>query len=575
MYDAASHEGREHAELLLARHSAMEAERANWEPIWERIAELLLPRGQSFTSKRTQEGELRGERVFDNTPSLALDRYAAAVGSMLCPETSQWHGLRVPDPDLGEDDEIREYMELATRMLFAYRYAPKTNFSSQAHECWLSQGAFGSSCLFVDESIGRGGATLLRYRSIHLAEVFFDLDAQGLVDRVHRGRFELKAYQVAQLCALPENDPRRWIMPEAVKRALDGPRPNPNAKFEFIHCVYPNEDANPDRADWSGMAFSSVYLSVADKQIVNRGGYRTMPYAVGRYVTGPREIYGRSPAMTVFRDILMLNEMNKSVIRAGQLHVEPPAIIAEDGALAPFSMAPRALNPGYLTGQGEELVKFLRPEGELGIGLELIQDRRTAVNNAFLVTLFEILVESPDMTATQALLRAQEKGQLLGPTLGRQQSEKLSDCIVRELDILSFAGVLPPMPEALLEAGGAVQIEFKSPLNRLQRADDAIGILKTIEALTPLAAQDPGVLDRIDIDKAAKIIAEAQGAPAEATRSDDEIAALRQAREQQINIQQAIQAAPLLGKTARDLAQASATAGNSPPATPYVQPASE
>lgn len=553
-------------------HSQMESERANWESLWEKISEYVFPRAQQFTSRNITQGELRGEKVFDNTPTLALDRFASAVGSMLTPDTMQWHGLKVSDPALAEDEEVKEYLELAARLLFQHRYAPKTNFSSQAHECWLSNGAFGASAMFVDESLGAH----MRYRALHLSEIFVGENHQGLIDRVHRGRFELKAYQVEQLA----NDPdpvKRWVMPECVRKALDGRngRPNPNATFEFLHCVYPNEEWNPRYSDYRGMDYASTYVCVQDRCVVNQSGYRTMPYAVGRYVTGPREIYGRSPAMVVFRDILMLNEMNKTMIRAGQQYVDPPWLIHEDGALQGFSLQPRALNPGMVSDDGKPLAMALRPEGELAIGLELIQDRRTAINDAFLVTLFQILVEDPDMTATQALLRAQEKGQLLGPTLGRQQSEFLSVIIAREIDILSAAGVLPPPPEQLMEADGGISIEFKSPLNRLMRADDAMGILKTYEALSPLAAIDPTVLDVLDIQKGARIIAEASGAPADALRTASEIAEIRQEQKQQADIEQLVKAAPQLGKTARDIAQASATSGSQPQPIPYVQPGAQ
>ncbi|MGE0533155.1 MAG: portal protein [Hyphomonadaceae bacterium] len=554
----------------MSRHAEMEAERANWDSLWERIAELVFPRSQFFTTKSLTQGDLRGERVFDNTPALALDKFAAAIGSMLTPETMQWHGLKISDPALAEVEEVKEYLELVARLLFQQRYAPRTNFSSQTHECWLSNGAFGTSALFVDEAMGSS----LRYRAMHLSEIYIGENHQGQIDRVHRGRFELKAYQVEQLANLPEGDPRRWVMPECVKKALSdvGGKANPNATFEFIHCVYPNEQWMPGFADYRGMAWSSVYVCVADRSITNVSGYRTMPYAVSRYVTGPRETYGRSPAMTVFRDILMLNEMNKSVIRAAQLHVDPPFLLSEEGAATPFSMAPRALNYGYMNDDGSPLAQSLRPDGDLVVGLELIQDRRTAINDAFLITLFRILVENPNQTATEALLRAQEKGQLLGPTLGRQQSEFLSAVIEREIDILSAAGVLPPPPDILLEAGEAgVAIEFKSPLNRLQRADDAVGIIRGIEALQPLAAINPRVYDLIDPVRAARVVFEANGAPADVIRSDDQIAEMDEQQQQQADLEMMMQAAPAGAKAIKDLAGAQALSQNVPRALPPPQ----
>lgn len=546
-------------------HADMEAERTNWDTLWERITERLWPRAQQFTSKDTLQGELRGEKVFDNTPALALDKFAAATGSLLTPETGQWHGLRSTDEALNEDEEVKEYLEAAARVLFSARYAPRTNFSSQVHECWLSNGALGTSALFVDEAMGRS----LRYRAMHMSQIYIGENHQGQIDRVHRGRFKLKAYQVEQFANNP-NPIHRWVIPPRVRKALDDKKPN--QEFEFVHCVYPNDKPDSRYADFRGMAYVSVYLACDDMMIVNESGYRTMPYAVGRYVTGPGETYGRSPAMTVFRDILMLNEMNKDVIRAAQMQVDPPLLVSDDAALSPFQMQPRALNYGYLNDAGEPLMQALRHEGELAVGLEMIQDRRELVNDAFGIKLFQILVDRPNITATEALLRAQEKGQLLGPTLGRQQSEFLSVMIERELDILSMAGVLPPMPEQLMESGGAIAIEFKSPLNKLQRSDDAVGIIRTIEALSPMANIDPSVLDVIDYGKAARIIAEASGAPADALRTAEELAQLSDERRAQADLENLVKAIPAGSKAALDMAQAEATAANMPQPIPQVMP---
>lgn len=568
-YDNNSSEGRARAEHLLRQQGEMESERANLDTLYQRIAERVCPEGEIFTTKHGMQGELGGERVFDNTPGLALDRFAAAIVSFLVPDSEQWHGLKSEEPEIAEDEEVKEWCEQATDVLFAVRYRSQANFSAQMYSNIRSLGAYGPWCMFVDETMGAG----LRYKSLHLSELFFGENHQGIVDRVHR-KFELKAYQVEQLCNEP--DPaKRWIMPEAVKKALDASngKSNPNATFEFVHCVYPNEEWQPRFADYRGMDYSSTYVCVADRSVVNTNGFRTMPYAVGRYMMGPRETYGRSPAMTVFRDILMLNEMNKTVIRAGQQHVDPAWLIHEDGALQGFSLKSRALNPGMVTDDGRPLALPLRPEGDLVVGLELIQDRRKAVNDAFMISLFDILVDGPMRTATEALLRAQERGQIMGPAMTRQQ-DALGVMIAREIDILMAAGQLPPMPDALLDAGGALAVDFKAPVNRLQQTDKAVGHLRTIEALTPAAQIDPTVFDiyKGKWHKVARTIAEANGAPVSDMNSDEEMAELAQKESQQQQFGELVQAAPQIGKTIRDITQAQATASNVPQPIPQVAP---
>lgn len=560
-YDSTSSEGREKAESILRIHGAMEAERANWDSLYQSIAEYLFPRGNFFNQQGPlAQGQLRGEKVFDNTPTLALDRFAAALDSLLTPRNQKWAGLRVRDDDLNEVDEVREYLEHVNAILFAARYSPKANFASQMHEFYLSLGAFGTGGLFIDENMGQH----LRYSCLHLSELCFAQNHQGVTDRVHR-KLTLQARQAAQKFG-------RDNLPEKIRNALDQPGKE-FTEFDFVHCVYPNEDIDPRRMDHRGMAFSSAYVTCDQPMVVMEKGYRTMPYAVGRYTTGPREIYGRSPAMTVLRDVMMLNEMNKTVIRQGQMAIAPPILMAEDGALQPFSMRPGALNYGGVTEDGKPLALPINVTGDMQVGLEMIQDRRTAVNDAFLVTLFQILVENPNQTATEALIRAQEKGQLLGPALGRQQSETLGVMIERELDVLAMAGQLPPMPDVLREMGAEIEVEYTSPLNRLQRSDEAVGILRLVESLTGPAQVDPSVYDIIDFDKATRILGEALGTPAKALRSPEEMDQMREQRQNEKTLGEVVQAAPAIASTIKDISQAAAVGGNSPQPIPQVQPA--
>ena len=101
----------------------------------------------------------------------------------------------------------------------------------------------------------------------------------------------------------------------------------------------------------------------------------------------------------------------------------------------------------------------------------------------------------------------QEKGALLAPSMGRQQSELLGPMIERELDILATAGQLPPMPDQLKAHGSMIDVEYVSPLNRAQRAEEGVAILNTLQAISPLAQINPGVLDIFDPQMVARELA--------------------------------------------------------------------
>ncbi len=118
-------------------------------------------------------------------------------------------------------------------------------------------------------------------------------------------------------------------------------------------------------------------------------------------------------------------------MRAAHKIVDPPLLLQEDGVLQAFNTRPGALNYGGVNERGEQMVRPLETGARVDIGMDMMDQRRKVINDAFLITLFQILVEAPNMTATEAMLRAQEKGALLAPTMGRQQSEMLGPMIER------------------------------------------------------------------------------------------------------------------------------------------------
>jgi hypothetical protein len=145
------------------------------------------------------EGEKRTDDMVDSTAAQALARFGAAMESMLTPRNSVWQRVVPSDKGLMRNRSIRLWFDDVTDILFKHRQSPKANFQGQQHECYLSLGAFGTGCKFIDrlqlpwDRQARG----LRYKAIHLGEVFFLENHQGIIDTVFR-KFDLTARQAAQ-----------------------------------------------------------------------------------------------------------------------------------------------------------------------------------------------------------------------------------------------------------------------------------------------------------------------------------------------------------------------------------------
>jgi hypothetical protein len=264
--------------------------------------------------------------------------------------------------------------------------------------------------------------------------------------------------------------------------------------------------------------------------------------------------------MVALPDIKMLNEMAKTDIRAVHKLVDPPILLHDDGILGggamTVNMKPGGLNVGGVNRDGRPLMQPFMTGARVDINESKMDQRRMAIDDAFLVTLFQILVETPRMTATEALIRAQEKGMLLTPTMGRQQSEAIGPLIERELDLLMFHGLLPPVPDILVEAGGEYEIIYDSPMSRMQRAEELVGVQRTMELLAPFANMDPSILDVFNQDELARMTAEVSGVPMPIIRSPREVQAIREQRAQAEQEAQMMAAAQPMAGAMKDAAQA-------------------
>jgi hypothetical protein len=519
--------------------------RANWDTTFQEIGDRILPQAASFNTTRT-DGEKRTELMFDATAALALQKFSAAIESFATPRNQKWQGLTVTDQALKKSQRVKEYMDAVTNILFDVRYSPRAAFATQTNEAYLAFGAFGTGGVFIDDDTRQ---RVIRYKSLNLATTWVLENHHGLIDTVFRS-FKRTLRQLQQ----------RWpdTFPEKYRQKLEK---SPDDMIEVVHFVGPREDYEPSRLGKDGMPWRSCYFLPTDKHELEESGFRQWPFGICRYMTSADEVYGRSPAWLALSNIKVLNEMKRTHLKVGQKLADPPLLASEDGVLSVFSQAPGAMNFGGLDSNGNQLVKPLITGGRLDITMEMMDKEREVIGSAFLADVYRALVENPSMTATQALELISERAVLVAPVLGRLQSEFLGNIIDREIDILNEAGQLPEMPPELIEAQGEYRIEYTSPMSRAMRASDGVAIIRTLEAVTPLAQIDPSVLDRYKLDEAAAQIGEIYGVPPSIMRSAEDAAAMKEGRAEQAQAQQLLDAAPSVSAAAANLTKMQANLG--------------
>jgi len=528
------------AETLIKEQEALKSMRGNWESMWQEISDLVMPQRGDFNRKGTK-GENRQNRIYEGTAPHSNDLLASALHGMMTNSSNKWFRLTHRNRTLGRIRSVKQWFQLVENIMFFEINKKQANFAPNMHEIYLDQGAFGTSPMFIQD-MGDG----VRFRSIHLGQCFIGENELGIVDRLNRV-YEMSALNVVRQFGEQNTS-------EAVKKKA---RENPNDEIELL--VKPREVRNASKIDKLNKPFRSVHIEVGTKKLIVEGGFDEFPYQVPRWSKLTGEIYGRSPTMVIMPDIRMVNQMMRTTIRGAQKVADPPLLLPDEGTLLPVRTSPSSLIFGGINANGRLMVQPLNTNARVDLAvnfMELIQKR---IRDGYFIDQLQ-LNSGPQMTATEVVQRTEEKLRILGPILGRLQIEMLSPLLERTFNLLFRQGKFPRPPRDMQIA--EIEIEYVSPMAQAQRSQDAIGLLRTFEMLTPLANVDPSVFDVFDPDAAGRGMSEINNVPFAWLRSPDEVAQIRQVRQEQIAKQQELENAATAAKAMQSMSQASATQSN-------------
>jgi len=493
---------------LLKRFDRLKSQRQNWEAHWQEVADYMMPRKADVTKSRSK-GDKRTELIFDSSPLQALELLAASLHGMLTNPSTPWFALRFKDVGMEDEDEAKEWLESATDVM--YTAFNRSNFQQEIFELYHDLITFGTAAMFIDED----EEDLLKFSTRHINEIYIAENDKGRIDTIYR-KFKLSARAAVQKFG-----------DKVSTNIITKNQKDPYEEIEIMHVVYPRSDFNPSKQDKKNMPFASVYIDYTSGDELSVSGYKEFPFVVPRYLKASHEIYGRSPAMTALPDVKMLNEMSKTTIKAAQKQVDPPLLVPDDGFILPVRTMPSGLN--FYRAGTRDRIEPLNIGANNPLGLNMEEQRRNAIRNVFYVNQL-MMQNGPQMTATEVIQRNEEKMRLLGPVLGRLQSELLKPLIDRAFNILLRKNQFAPAPEFL--AGKDIEIEYVSPLAKAQKSTELQSIMRAIEIMGSLANVAP-VFDHINMDKLVRHLADIVGVPQKILKPQNQLNAERQQKEQQ------------------------------------------
>ena len=492
--------------------------RSNWEIHWQEVADYMLPRKADITLERPK-GDKRHTVIFDGTAIHSLELLASSLHGMLTSSVNRWFALRFKETAINENDEAREWLENVLDKM--YIAISRSNFQQEVFETYFDLIAFGTSCLQIEEDKD----DIIRFSSRHIKEIYISEDAKGMVNCIYR-RFKMSAKSTVE----------KFGIDNVSSKTVNIFKKTPFDDIDLVHVVKPRDIYNPQKMDKQNMPFSSIYFEYDSGHIISQGGFKEFPYVVPRYLKASNELYGRSPGMNALPDVKVLNKMVEVGMKAAQKQVDPPLLVPDDSMLMPIRMSPGSIN--YYRSGSRDRIETLNIGANNPLGLNMEQQRREAISQTFHVDQL-LITENRNMTATEVVQRNEEKMRILGPVLGRLQSELLQPMIIRIFNIMLRNNLLPEAPEILLNQ--EIDVEYVSPMAQAQRGQELSSIVRGLELFGQIGQVAP-VNDYIDPQGLVKHLIKILGLPARMIRSDNEVEEIAQqkaeAQQQQMQMQQ-------------------------------------
>ncbi len=557
---------------ILDEQQQLATARLPWETHWRDIAKYVLPQTEGFDNLianspmtavdsvvSTPVASKKSEELYDMTSLWAIERLTAGLLSLKTPETEYWHNNQLDDPFGGDpthDEEVA--LERLRNYQFKVRANPKSGFWPAHRSAIKSMCGFGDGWMFTEEMMGQGPHVPYRFTYMSLIECFPGIGPDGLPNRMFRP-FMRSCEQVV----------RKFGPDKVSKTVLDkanDPK-NRHNRVVVLHAVRPRDQSDMySKLGSRGAPFASCYLLPDDKHMIGESGFYEFPFTRYAWSNTGTSPFSPGPVAYAIGEIKSMQELAKNELIAVASSFRPPtATVGKNFARLNFN--PGANNPGLISPDGKQLFATLTTGARPDFAQAVMESRRSALREMLYLNLWQIIIDTkqggPD-TATAALIRAQEKGEMFGP-VGISLNEGLSMMTDREVAILGRKGAFRQgsplaMPESMADKN--VAPAFSSPLDRLRRMGELVGMQRLVEFAMLLAGGDPQraatVLARFDTDDMLERAQDILGAPATSLRSRDDANADRQQDGQMAQMMQALQTMQMGGEAARAVGEGGA-----------------
>ena len=507
-------------ELCERRLEGMKRIRSDYETEWQNIARFAQPARSRFLSADKDKGTKRRQynsKLLDPHGIEAFRTLTNGMTSGLSSASRPWFTLTLKDDDLSEGEGVREWLSDVEKALYAF--LARTNFYGAVKSGYGEMGLFGTEgCVMVEHRTA--GAVC---HPLTAGEFWIATSDAAVPDTLYR----FCPLTVRQAVSMFGND-----VSATVRRLYDAS--SYSEIVNYYHAIEPDTGHNPDKI--GSKPWRSAYWEEGESadRMTRESGYMEQPFWAPRWDVVGGDTYGVSPGMEALGALRELQMQTKRRNEAIDAMVKPEKVVPTGVRLTG--------EPGRtVTSNGVDREQVFVPyqipyQAVAAIGDE-IDKCKAQVDGLSFADLFNAITNMRGVqprNIEEIAARNEEKLTQLGPVIERVSNEKLEVVIDRTFGIMLRGGLLPPMPESLMEAGGSrIDVEFNSVLQQMQRMVGLGQIERTAAFIGNNAAVSPGILDIMDFDAMAREYASRTGTPAKLIRNEKAVEAIRADRAKQ------------------------------------------
>jgi len=518
--------------------------------LWQEIAENFYPERAEFTLRRSIGADFAAN-LMTSYPAMCRRDLGNQFSTMLRPTAKPWFHIQRQYQEKSEDMDVKRMLEQMEKVQRRAMYDPLSMFTRATKEGDHDFAAFGQCAISVEVNNDAVNGQHLLYRCWHLRDMCWQENETGRIGSIFR-----------------KWKPTANTMVRTFKNVHQKVKDiNSKTPFEELECMHMVVDADMYDADAKGKHRWSIWYDYQNDHILEATPINHKHYIIPRWQTVSNSQYSYSPAtVAALPDARLIQAMTFTLLEAGEKATSPPMIATMDAVrsdIAVFAGGITWVDQEYDERLGEALRPITQDFRGFNFGVQMSQDARGMIREAFYLNTLKMPDRAPEMTAYEVGQRVQEYIRNALPIFEPLESEYNAALCEETFDILVRNGGFGnpgSWPKAL--QGANIEFTFESPLHDAIDQQKGQKILEVKTLLADAIALDPSAAFVVDAKIALRDALVGIQTPATWLRTEDEIKILAAQQAQAQQAQQMLSSMEQASKVASNLSGTSVEAPN-------------